>query len=132
MHEQTTASVRPRGRFSSTRCVHEQNEILVGTAERYAAQRRLKPYPLTRAQVRRLVPIRHELNMLVHVPKVPQLPPFHVCRWRIHVDTAKRRSQAESPHTRHTPWLRHELPELALRQVNDLTQGAAPSDQLVT
>ena len=132
MHEQTTASVTHRGCSSATCWVHEQYEILVGAAERYATKRRLELYPLTRTQVRHRVPIRHELNMLVYITQVPQLPLFYVCCWRVHVDTAKRRGQAEGTRTRDTPRLRHELPQLALRQVNDLTQGVLPSDRLVT
>ncbi len=76
VHEQTAASVSSRVRSASACWVHEQYEILVGTAERYAAKRRFELHPLTGTQVRRRVPIRHELNMLVYVAQVPQLPLF--------------------------------------------------------
>ncbi|RPK68101.1 hypothetical protein EES42_21750 [Streptomyces sp. ADI95-17] len=51
--------------------------------------------------------------MLVHVTQMPQLPLFHICRWRVHVDAAKWSGQAESTSTWDTSRLRQELSQLA-------------------
>lgn len=96
----------------------------MGATERHATNRRLELHPLTRTQVRRLVPICHETNMLVHVAQVSQLALFRVGRRCIHIDTAKRRRHPESASAWDATRLRHELSQLALRQVDDLTQGA--------
>lgn len=112
MHEQTAVAVSNRVCSTSACGVHKQYEILVSSAERYATKGCLELHPLTRPQVGRRVPTSHELNMLVDVTQVPQLPLFHVCRWRVHVDAAKWSGQAESTSTWDTPRLRQELSQL--------------------